>query len=274
MPGCAFAFGSPVGPTISIVTISYNQARFLGHCLRSVISQRRAGIDRYVVVDAGSGDGSRELIARHASDIDAAVFEADRGPADGLNKGFARAGGDVLGYVNADDALAPGALERVRSFFAARPDVDVLCGAIRLVDERGRPALRKRTADLFDARRYVAGVCMVGQQGTFFRRAIFERAGGFKVENRISWDGELLVDMALAGGRFATLPHVLGDWRIHGGTITGASGHVARLQAEMDRIANRLREQGTTLYSPLEARVMRWLYRFNAARHLRYLLVS
>ncbi|MBC7802963.1 MAG: glycosyltransferase, partial [Candidatus Parcubacteria bacterium] len=259
---------------ISIVTISYNQGRFLERCLQSVISQRRAGCDRYVVVDAGSTDGSRELIARHAGGIDEVVLEADRGPADGLNKGFARAGGDVLGYINADDMLAPGALERVRGFFAARPEMDVLCGAFRLVDEEGRPALRKRTADPFDVRRYIAGVCMVGQQGTYFRRRIFERTSGFNPENRVSWDGELLVDMALAGAHFATLPQVLGDWRIYGGTITGTSGHVARLQAEMDRIARRLRQRNVALYSGVETRVLRWLYRYNLARHLRYLLVA
>jgi glycosyltransferase involved in cell wall biosynthesis len=263
-----------VSPAISIVTISYNQRRFLERSLNSVISQRRAGVDRYVVVDAGSTDGSRELIAQHAREIDEVVLEPDRGPADGLNKGFGRAGGDVLGYVNADDVLAPGALECVRRFFSARPDVDVLCGAIRIVDEQGRPALRKRTADFFDARRYVAGVCMVGQQGTFFRRTLFERTGGFNPENRVSWDGELLVDMALAGGRFATLQRVLGDWRIYGGTITGTGGHMARLEAEMDRIAQRLKERGVKLYTPFETRMLRWLYRCNVARHLRYLVVS
>src|SRR5262249_48909180 len=151
---------------------------------------------------------------RRARNVDELVFERDRGPADGLNKGFARAGGEILGYINADDRLAPGALEHVRAFFAAHPQVDVLCGAIRLIDQRGGAFLRKRTADPFDIRRYIAGVCMVGQQATFFRRSAFERTTGFNIANRVSWDGELLVDLALAGARFATTPRVLGEWRL------------------------------------------------------------
>ncbi|HJY78362.1 MAG TPA: glycosyltransferase, partial [Burkholderiales bacterium] len=196
-------------PGLGIVTISYNQGRFLCECLDSVLGELRSGLDRYAVVDAGSTDGSRELIQRRWGGIDAVVFEPDRGPADGLNKGFARAGGEILGYINADDRLAPGALEHVREFFSVRQDVDVLCGTIRLIDARGRGFVRKRTADAFDLRRYIAGVCMVGQQATFFRRSAFERTRGFNVANRVSWDGELLVDLALAGARFATTPRVL-----------------------------------------------------------------
>ena len=258
--------------SLAIVTVSYNQARFLGECLDSVISQKARGIDRYVVVDAGSTDGSRELILSRAAEIDRMVLERDRGPGDGLNKGFARAGGEVLGYINADDRLVPGSLDYVREFFARHPEVDVLCGAIRLIDERGRAALRKRTADPFDLRRYVAGVCMVGQQATFFRRHAFEAAGGFNASNRVSWDGELLVDLALAGARFAVVPRVLGDWRLYQGTITGAREYRARLGREFERIALRVRSRGIELYSPFQERVLRWLYRFNAARHLRYLL--
>ena len=257
-------------PPVSIVTVSYNQARFLAECLDSVRAQLRPGLDRHVVVDPGSSDGSRELIRqRNVTDV---VFEPDRGPADGLNKGFAAAGGEILGYLNADDRLVPGALAHVREFLARHPKVDVLCGAIRLIDERGGGALRKRTADRFDLRRYIAGVCMVGQQATFFRRSAFERTAGFNPENRVSWDGELLVDLALAGARFATTPRVLGEWRLHGDAITSSPQHRSRLNQEFQRIAARLEAQGVRLYSPQRTQVLRWLYRFDPTRHLRYLM--
>src|SRR5262249_40445872 len=144
----------------------------------------------YIVVDPGSTDGSRRLIRRHGAALDRVVFQPDAGPADGLNLGFAQATGEVLAYVNADDRLAPGALSFVRDWFAAHPDADVLCGAIRLIDERGRASLRRRTADRFDLARYASGICTVGQQGTFFRRRVFERCGGFNRDNRVTWDGE------------------------------------------------------------------------------------
>lgn len=259
-------------PAISIVTISYNQGRFLGECMDSVIAQRRAGVDRYVVVDPGSTDGSRELIGRRRQHIDAVIAEPDRGPADGLNKGFACAGGEILGYINADDRFAPGALEHARASFAAHPAADVLCGTIRLIDEHGHAFLRKRTADRFDVRRYIAGVCMVGQQATFFRRSAFERTAGFNAANRVNWDGELLVELALAGARFATTPRVLGEWRIYGDTVTGSPAYRARLGREFERIAADLARRGVQLHSARKQRVMRWLYRFNPARHVRYLV--
>jgi glycosyltransferase involved in cell wall biosynthesis len=258
-------------PTISIVTISRNQGAFLDECIRSVAGQDYPALD-YVVVDAGSSDGSRETIAYAASVIDEIICEPDGGPADGLNKGFALARGDVFGYLNADDRLRPGALRRVGEYFAAHPDVDVLCGAIRLIDAHGRAAPRARTADRFDLARYAAGVCTVGQQATFFRRRAFEAAGGFRVANRISWDGELLVDMALSGARFATLPKVLADFRLHGAGITG-SGRWHRLAlTEHRRLSAKIASHGVALYPPSLLPLVRTAYRCNPMRHLRYLL--
>src|SRR5262249_49587130 len=189
-------------PGLSIVTISFNQALFLEECIDSVARQRVDGVE-YIVVDPGSTDGSRDILARRRRDIDRAVLEPDQGPADGLNKGFAAARNDIFGYVNADDRLLPGTASFVREFFAEHTDVDVLCGAIRLIDREGRPSPRARVSDRFEVARYAAGVCTIGQQATFFRRSAFERAGGFNTANRIAWDGELMVDMALAGARFS-----------------------------------------------------------------------
>ncbi|WP_428423387.1 glycosyltransferase family 2 protein [Methylibium sp.] len=258
-------------PTISIVTISFNQAPFLEECLRSVMEQDYPDID-YIVVDPGSTDGSREIIGRYATSISAAVLEPDKGPAHGLKKGFARARGSVFAYVNADDRLLPGALRFVGEYFAAHEATDVLCGAIRIVDREGRAALRRRTADRFDLARYAAGVCTVGQQGTFFRRRAFEAAGGFNVRNHVNWDGELLVDMALTEARFATVSKVLGDFRIHGESITGSNRFAALYQREHVRIAEKIGAWGVPLYSPQEVRLLRNAYRFNPLRHLRYLL--
>lgn len=259
-------------PTISIVTISFNQAPYLGECLRSVHEQRGPGVE-YIVVDPGSTDGSRDLIAAHSDGIDRALLEPDDGPADGLNRGFAEATGEIFGYINADDRLAPGALAFVRAYFATHPDVDVLCGAIRIIDRDGRAASRARTADRFDLKRYAAGVCTVGQQGTFFRASAFRDAGGFNRANRINWDGELLVDLALAGARFETVDRVLGDFRIYTESITGSNKHYHRLLAEHDRIARKIAGREIVLYTPAQTRIHRWLYRFNPSRHARYLLV-
>ncbi len=126
----------------SIVTISFNQGRFLERTIRSVIAQK--GVDlEYIVVDPGSTDDSREIIERYRRDITRVVFEKDRGPADGLNKGFACASGEIYGYLNADDVFEPGALRRVAAYFERLPDVDVVCGHCWVTDfERCAPQAR------------------------------------------------------------------------------------------------------------------------------------
>lgn len=260
-------------PAISIVTISYNQATYLEECLRSVIEQDCTGV-QYVVVDPGSTDGSRDLLRQYRDRIGAVIEDPDDGPADGLNKGFALAQAPILGYLNADDRFVPGALRYVVDYFTAHPDVDVLCGAIRIIDAQGRVSRRKRTADRFDLADYAAGICTIGQQATFFRRSAFEAAGRFNTANRIAWDGELLVDMALAGARFATVRKVLGDFRIYGDSITGSQTYRERLARYHVDLREKLLRHGVRLHTRPEEKVKRVLYKCDPVRHLNYLLVD
>ena len=94
---------------VSVVTVSFNQARFLERAIRSVLGQDYDDIE-YIVVDPGSTDGSRAIVERWRDRIDRIILEPDRGPPDGLNKGFAAATGEIFAYLNADDALLPGAV--------------------------------------------------------------------------------------------------------------------------------------------------------------------
>lgn len=209
----------------SIVTLSYNQARWLPFAMDSVFEQRTAAIPvEYVVVDPGSTDGSRELIRAAGDRIDHLVLEPDRGPADGLNKGFALTTGDILGFVNADDCLEPGALARVAAYFERNPDVDAVSGALRIIDEDGKPRHRLRVPVQFSADRFLQGLAVPHQQSTFFRRSAWEATEGFRVDNWTSWDAELFVDMALAGARFGVLNAVLAQFRRHAESITSRAG--------------------------------------------------
>lgn len=260
-------------PAISIVTISYNKGPYLEECLRSVIGQDCTGV-QYIVVDPGSNDGSRDVLQRYRDRIGTLVEEPDDGPADGLNKGFSAAQSSILGYLNADDRYVPGALRYVVDYFAAQPQVDVLCGAIRIIDAHGRVSPRKRTSDRFDLADYAAGICTVGQQATFFRRSVFDRAGRFNSENRIAWDGELLVDMALAGARFASVRKVLGDFRIYGESITGSQTYRERLAQYHASLRAKLERHRVRLHTAPEEKMKRVLYKCDPVRHLNYFLVS
>jgi glycosyltransferase involved in cell wall biosynthesis len=207
-------------PRVSIVTISFNQAKFLERAIRSVLEQDYPDIE-YIVVDPGSTDGSRDIIERYRSRLSKVILDLDTGPADGLNKGFAAATGDIYGYINADDAYLPGAISKAVAAFQARPKTDVVYAHSYIVDGAGQVIRRSRSVP-FDLRLYAYGGVVVMQQSTFFRRQAFEAAGGFNVSNRTSWDGELLVDFARIGSKFDMVDDYWSLFAIYPGSITAS----------------------------------------------------
>ena len=208
---------------ISVVTISFNQAKFLRQCIESVLSQDYHDVE-YIVVDPGSADGSREIIESYGDRI-IRVFDKDSGPADGLNQGFAKATGDVLGFINADDYLLPGALSIVAAHFKEQGLSHFVsgCGFIEKSENRLVPIRPTRLTRL----RYLYGISTVFQQGTFFPRSCYARIGGFNTSNRTCWDGELFLNFVCAGFVHEIVRDDLAVFRIHDGSITG-SGRVAK----------------------------------------------
>ena len=257
----------------SIVTICFNQSEFIEQAIRSVIEQDYYPIE-YIMVDPGSIDGSREIIEKYRTKIDKIIFEPDFGPGHGLNKGFAVATGEIYGYINADDYYEPGAFAKVADAFRKNPETDVLCGAIKIVGQKGRPRLRKRMCDRFDFKRFCAGAYTYCQQATFFRRRAFELTNGFNPKNRTCWDLELIVDMALAGTTFKIITKILGNFRIYGGSITG-SGHLKKQYIdEFESVKNKIRTKGVKLYTPCFEKFAKILYKCSLKRHLSNLTVK
>src|SRR5258707_4436550 len=197
---------------VSIITISFNQAEFLERAIRSVVEQNYPDIE-YIVVDPGSTDGSRDIIERHRSRISRVIYEADRGPADGLNKGFACAAGDIFAFLNSDDVLLPGAVRSAVAFLNSN-NVDVVSAHATVIDAEDRH-LRMAYSEAFSLRMVAYGACILVQPSTFFRREVFERVQGFNVANKSNWDGELWVDMALSGARFALADEDWSGYRHH-----------------------------------------------------------
>ncbi len=222
-------------PRISIVTISFNQARYLPAAIESVLGQDYANLD-YIVVDPGSTDDSRKIIAGYGDRL-TAILDPDKGPADGLNQGFARATGDIFGYINADDLLLPGALAAVARRFAD-PATDVICGNGTMIDGDGR-MLRAMYSSRFSLPAFAHGAMTFVQQANFFRAAAFAAAGGFNIANRTCWDAELLVDLALAGGRVRNVPDRLGAFRMYCDSITGSGRFAEQTRIDLARIAEK-----------------------------------
>jgi glycosyltransferase involved in cell wall biosynthesis len=218
----------------SVVTISFNQRQYLEEAARSVLTQDYPAIE-YIVVDPGSTDGSREYIESLGNRLARVVFEPDQGPADGLNKGFQHASGDIFGFLNSDDVLLPGAMRSVAQAFAQNPDCDIVMGNGFIVDAQGKRIRRIRAAG-FTLDRYFYGGATWLQQATFFRRAAFMAVDGFNVKNRSCWDGELLVDMMRKGAKVKYLNHDLALFRVHAKSITGSRRHSEMMKADADRM--------------------------------------
>jgi glycosyltransferase involved in cell wall biosynthesis len=167
----------PAGaPRITVVTPSYNQAPFLEACLRSVLGQKYPNLE-YIVIDGGSTDGSVEIIKTFEKDLAYWVSEPDGGHYDALNKGFRRATGDILAWLNSDDMYTPWAFAVVADIFQHLPEVEWLSTLYPLFwNEAGAATLCTRLTG-FDRRVVLSRGIGVQQESTFWRRSLWERAG-------------------------------------------------------------------------------------------------
>lgn len=204
----------------SVVTISYNQAQFLERTIHSVLVQKGVDVE-YIIVDPGSKDGSRELIERYRKSFAHVIFEKDNGPADGLNRGFAKATGDIYCYVNSDDVFEPDAFRRVATAFEQRPHVDVLCGHAWVTDPNDR-RLRRVWSDAFDPVSTAYGASIFIQPSTFIKEKAFRNINGFNSRNRSNWDAELLISLFKDGARIEIINEFLSNYRLHQVSITNS----------------------------------------------------
>lgn len=130
--------GFPSCPKITVITPSYNQGRFLERCMTSVLSQDYDNLE-YIVIDGGSTDQSQAIIRKHADHLAYWISEKDHGQSDAINKGFARATGDLVAWMNADDFYLSGAFKAVAEAYQADPDAPFYFGDGIRVDEAGNP---------------------------------------------------------------------------------------------------------------------------------------
>jgi glycosyltransferase involved in cell wall biosynthesis len=261
---------------IGIVTLSYNQARFLTEAIDSIGVSGPNELE-YVIVDPGSKDRSREIVAGLRDKVQDIIFEPDKGPADGLNKGFSRLKQvHVCGYLNADDRFTPGALDYVCKYFERNPSIDVLLGGIFVIDGAGRRSIRGRRAGSVSLRRYAEGTCRFWQQGTFFRRSALDATAGFNVQNRTCWDAELVIDMLLSGARVGYTERVLGEFRIHDASITGAANSNQRTAYRLDqeRIIRKIYSASQQERPAFLRNTARALYRVNPIRQAANLILG
>lgn len=203
-------------PRVSIVTPSCNQAAFLEETLRSVLGQDYPNLE-YIVVDGGSTDASVEIVRRYADRLAWWVSEPDGGQAAALNKGFARATGEILGWLNSDDTLLPGAVAAVVEALELDPGALLAYGDNVLVDESSRPVglLPAREFDLATMLRTAQN--HVVQPGSLFRRRALELAGPLDEAGYYYFDFEFVLRLGLHGTA-VRVPRELATYRLHPGS--------------------------------------------------------
>ena len=210
-------------PRISVVTPSFNQAQFLERTLTSVLAQGYPDLE-YLVLDGGSTDGSAGIIQRYADRLAFWRSARDAGQSAALREGFDRATGEVLCWINSDDTLEPGALARVGRIFAARPEVDLIHGGLRTVDAQDRRLYTQWAALDLGTLAYESP--FVSQPANFWRRAIYQKAGGVDPSYRFAMDYDLTVRMLLAGAKTLKVRPVLANYRVHPATKSSTLGVV------------------------------------------------
>ncbi|HUJ71167.1 MAG TPA: glycosyltransferase [Verrucomicrobiae bacterium] len=249
---------------VSIVTPSFNQAKFLPATLRSVREQTYPGIE-HIVVDGGSTDGSAGIL-RAAPGI-RWISERDSGQVDAINKGFAMAKGDVLAWLNSDDTMRPDAVQIAVDALEST-GADLVYGDVRIIDQDGTHE-RMFYGMPFDYHALLYGIDYIGQQSVFFRRTLLDKAGPLRTEFDNAFDYELWLRMA-RHGRLVYVPQLRGQIRRHAEAKSIAAAQ--RTWSETDTIRREYWRTGG-LPSFLEwqpfAGMVNWYYRFKRIRRIR-----
>jgi len=213
-------------PKISIVTPSFNQAKYLEETILSVLDQNYPHLE-YIIVDGCSTDGSIGVIEKYRHRLNAVVIEPDEGQSDALNKGFRLASGELMNWLCSDDLLAPGALWRVaEAYLRHRPDI-VVGGCMRIGENREQLYLHHTALRLGETLRLdpfdILQFMNSWQQGNyfyqpevFFSRRIWETSGCYIKQHLFyAMDYDLWLRMALAGATVRHIPALIGCSRVH-----------------------------------------------------------
>jgi glycosyltransferase involved in cell wall biosynthesis len=208
-------------PLVSIVTPSFNQAAYLEETIRSVLGQDYPRIE-YIVMDGGSTDGSVDVIKKYEDRITFWVSEQDRGQTDAINKGFNRAKGDILAWINSDDTYHPKAVGEAVEFLMNNPEAAMVYADCNFIDEQGR-AIGKFASQQTDYKKLRRGYVHIPQQTMFFRAKYWKEVGPLDPSFYFAMDYDLWVRIA-ARAPICYLPgKTWANFRIHTSSKTNVN---------------------------------------------------
>jgi hypothetical protein len=205
-------------PRVALVTPVFNSVKFIEATIRSVLAQEYPSLD-YFIVDGGSTDGTLDVIRKYESQISGWISEPDNGMYDALNKGYGRTSGEIMGWISATDVLQAGGLAAAAGVFRAFPDVEWITGRPVVLNEEG-VTIRVDPLRRWSRYRYLAGANRhIQQESTFWRRRLWDRAGG-RVDDsrRMASDFELWVRF-FRHAQIYPVDALIGGFRLHADSI-------------------------------------------------------
>jgi glycosyltransferase involved in cell wall biosynthesis len=201
----------------TIVTPSFNYGHYIADCLQSVAEQDGVTYE-HLVMDAGSMDNTAEVVAKfpHVQFFQ----EPDKGMSDGINKGFLKAKGDWVMWLNTDDQLLPGSLKKIKEWAEKHQDLDVVYGGWDFMDPEGK-ILRHLIPPAFDLNMLIHLGCYIGSTACFYRRStVIDQGHLLNVNFKVVMDGEYYARLGRVGKRFGVLPEILARFRLHGENLS------------------------------------------------------
>jgi glycosyltransferase involved in cell wall biosynthesis len=199
-------------PIVSIITPSFNQARYLEATIQSVLSQDYPRIE-YMIVDGGSNDGTADIIKKYESKLTGWVSEKDKGQTDAINKGFARANGEILAWLNSDDTYEPGAVTAAVSYLRKHPEVGMVYGDCNFINESGQ-VIGKFGSAQTSYHLLRQGYSHIPQQTMFFRAELWKQAGPLDPSFYFAMDYDLWTRIA-ARSEIRYVPQTWANFRLH-----------------------------------------------------------
>jgi glycosyltransferase involved in cell wall biosynthesis len=212
-------------PKISLVTPSYQQAQFIERTIKSVLSQNYPNLE-YVIQDGNSSDGTQKILKKYANKITSYESIKDHGQSHAINLAFNKCSGEILGWLNSDDILLPGALIYIGDFFNRHPEVDVVYGNRVVINEDdleiARWILPKHNDQVLPWADYIP------QETLFWRRDIWNRAGS-KIDEKFQFamDWDLILRFRSLGANMVRLPRLIGGFRVHSNQKTNKNIEIA-----------------------------------------------